>query len=272
MIDFHIHSDCSMDGTASMLEMARAAKDRGTSHICFTDHIDMDHYMTGEINKEALDNIPEMRRQFTELKAKLGKDMQLFLGTEIGSTNHFPDWGREASEALDFDFILGSIHKIQGEPDFYFLKYKSEQHCRSLLDRYLDELIDLSRLDYIDVISHIGYAKRYMYDAGFKAKVEDDYFKDKLDMLLKTIIESGKGIEINCSGYLHPQIQGSIPEKSVLKRYKELGGEIITIGSDAHSVKTASLGLKEGYSALLDAGFRYVTIYRKRKPEFIKIS
>lgn len=100
----------------------------------------------------------------------------------------------------EYDFILGSLHNLRGERDFYYLKYESEEQCLALYDRYLEELIELAAIPCFDIMAHIGYCRRYMRRQGFDIEMDMERFGDRIDTLLRTLIENGRGIELNCSG------------------------------------------------------------------------
>ncbi|MCL2342566.1 MAG: histidinol-phosphatase HisJ family protein [Firmicutes bacterium] len=269
--DFHIHSTCSPDGRNTMPEMAAAAKEAGISVLCFTDHCDLDSFPAGVFDPRCFDFWPEYRGRYADLCAHRPEGIDLRLGLELGEINHAPELARDIAGHTEFDFILGSIHNLRDTQDFFLLRYESEAHCAALLERYLDELWELAGLDSFDCISHIGYPRRYMLRAGFQTAVEDAPFGPRLDALLKRVIENGKGIEINCSGFRRPALNAPLPGIPILRRYRELGGEIITTGSDAHRVSDAGRGIERGAELLRELGYRYYTVYKGRKPEFIKL-
>jgi len=133
------------------------------------------------------------------------------------------------------------------------------------------ELIDLARFGHFDSMAHIGYSRRYMWNAGYDAAVDLEHHGDELDTLFRLLIQSGRAIELNCSGYRHPGIAGPIPSPEVLARYRELGGELITVGSDAHSPADAGTYIPQGFELLRSLGFRYVTTYQNHRPEMRRI-
>ena len=269
--DNHIHSYCSPDGHNSMKEMSDASYKAGVRHLCFTDHCDIDHYLTGEQDEECFIFREIMNELYQEALLTKPKDMTICLGLELGECNHNPALSYEISAAEELDFILGSLHNIRGNADFYEMKYPDENYCRWLLDKYLDELLELAKLDCFDVMAHIGYPVRYIRRAGFSADLNTSTHGDKIELLLKILIENGKGIEINCSGYRNRYLNDSVPTKDILTMYKRLGGEIITVGSDAHEVNHAGSGLQRGFEILNELEYKYVTVFEKRKPKFIKL-
>jgi len=271
LTDYHLHSTCSGDGHNTMLEMMLASYKKGVDILCFTDHVDIDYYLTGEADPNCFSNREKMREMYEEALSCAPKDMVVRLGVELGEGNHDTQHAIEIASSPEFDFILGSIHNLKGKPDFYDIQYRDEKFCRELIDCYMDELLELARIDCFDVMAHIGYPIRYTRRAGFDMEINLKTYGEKLEQILKTLIENGKGIEINCSGFRNPLVGGTIPTIDVLKLYKDLGGEIITVGSDAHRVDQAASGLAEGFDILRRLEYKYVTVFEKRKPQFIKI-
>jgi histidinol phosphate phosphatase HisJ family len=270
LTDYHVHSDFSGDAEDSMLDMTLASGEADIDHICFTDHCDCDHYLTGLRDDSCFDIWPKILSEFELLQRECPSKLEVSLGLELGEANHYPEWGAKIASQPELDFIIGSVHSLRGLPDFYALKYESEEHCREILFKYIEELIETAKLDYIDVIGHIGYTKRYMLRAGFNNQIEEEIYDEPMHELIRTIVQNGKGIEINCSGFRHPGINATIPDVKILRMFKDMGGEIITVGSDAHKVSDAGRGIVHGFKVLQELGYDYVTIFRGRKPEFIK--
>lgn len=269
--DSHIHSSCSSDGHNTMHEMALASYKKGVDRVCFTDHVDIDHYMTGVPDPQCFDVWPKIKKMYRETISTPIKDIAVRLGIELGEANHNPQKALEIASAPELDFVLGSLHNLRDKMDFYELKYNDEDFCSKLIDDYLDELIELAGMDCFDVMAHIGYPIRYTRRAGFKTRITMESHGEKLELLLKKLIENGKGIEINCAGFRNPILRSSVPTTDILKCYKRLGGEIITVGSDAHRIADAGSGLPEGFDILRNLGYKYVTVFESRKPIFQKI-
>lgn len=271
LYDCHIHSTCSTDGRNTMEEMALASFKNGVGYICFTDHCDIDDYMTGLPIEGSYDHREKTIRMFDEAVKKAPSGLQLHLGMELGAGNHDLERAREIAASPELDFVLGSLHNLKGKKDFYEYSYESEAQCHELMDEYATELIELAGMDFFDTMAHIGYTIRYMRRDGFDVSFNLENYGDKIEVLLKTLIQNGRGLEINCSGCGRERIGGPMPEVEVLRLYRQLGGEIITIGSDAHSVSRAASGLKQGFDILKELGYKYITVFEKRKPRFIKI-
>lgn len=271
LTDYHIHSICSSDGYNTMLEMAIASHENGVDIMCFTDHVDIDYYLTGVPDYNCFSNREKMKKMHEDTLAAAPEDMKIRLGIELGEANHDPMRASEIAASQELDFILGSVHNLKGKPDFYDMKYNDEKFCRGLIYEYMVELLELARLDCFDVMAHIGYPVRYIRNAGFKMNIDLSTYRNEIEEILKTLIANGKGIEINCSGFRNPLVGGTIPTIDVLQLYKSLGGEIITVGSDAHMVKHAGSGISEGFDILRQLGYKYVTVFEKRKSRFVEI-
>lgn len=267
--DQHIHSDGSPDCNTPLLVMARAAWEAGVEHLCFTDHVDLDDCPTGEHNAGCRADWLRAKGGYLAAAPDAPAGVELRLGMELGQANHCPELAQKLAADPELDLVLGSLHNLRNTPDFYYLHYESEAQCEALNRRYLEELLELSALPCFDVMAHIGYSRRYMRRAGFEARIDRDRFGELLEAILLNLIEKGKGIEVNCSGLREGA--GAFPGLPVLRFYRELGGEIVTVGSDAHSPAAAGAGLARGFELLREAGFRHVALFRRRKPEFQSI-
>ena len=281
LADYHVHSSCSFDAADRMAAMARAELKMGVAEICFTDHADFGDQPPRQRGRERVQLPMSQVKQFIEASEMGPEGIDIKLGLELGEGNHDPARAKRVYAMPEYDFILGSLHNLRDEQDFYYIKYESYDQCWELYDRYLDELIELAGINCFDCMAHIGYCLRYMHRQGFDAEITMERYGGKLDTLLRMLIENGKGIELNVADlvpgghdapgeHAEPLLK-PVPSIEILRRYRELGGDIITVGSDAHSVKAAGVGLREGYQLLSDIGFRYVAVYKRHKPEFKRI-
>lgn len=277
LADYHLHSVCSFDARAkaTMPEMAAAALARGMTEVCFTDHSDFDIPETMQLGPDNFTLPKKQGHQFIEAMEKAPEGIEIRLGLELGEGNHDPKRALRVYAMPEYDFILGSLHNLLDMEDFYYLKYPSDEFCVELYERYLEELIELAAIPCFDCMAHIGYLLRYMHKQGRSVQLTMERNGDRIDELLRTLIENGRGIELNCAdlvpGGRENPLLTVFPSIPILRRYKELGGEIVTVGSDAHGAHAAGLGVREGYEILRENGFRFVAAYRKHKPEFNRI-
>lgn len=266
LFDQHIHCRCSLDSDTSMYDMAAAARDRGMEMICFTDHVETDDSRTGRISPNWEGHWPAVLAEYGELMKDPPEGIEIRLGMELGTPNHFPELAAEAAATPELDLVLGSLHNLREAEDFYYIPYESEEQCRRLNRAYLAELLEIAGMDCFDVMAHVGYTCRYMRRRGFSERITVENSRDELTELFRRLIIRGKGIEVNTSGIR----QGGEPYPSadVLALYRELGGEIITVGSDGHVPRDAGGQVKEGFELLRSLGFRYAAAYKKRQPVF----
>lgn len=264
--DQHIHSACSVDSEAPMLDMALAARDRGMAAVCFTDHVEMDDSRTGHPAPDWEERWPEMLSTYRLLMTDPPKGIEIRLGTELGCPNHCPELAAKIAAQPELDFILGSMHNLRDVTDFYYYRYSSEEECAELNHMYLTELMEIAEMDCFDVMAHIGYTCRYMRRAGFREKIDAEHYGDELRALLKRLIEKGRGIEVNTSGLR--QGGSPYPGPDILTLYRELGGEIVTIGSDGHRPEDAGAHIAEAAELLQSLGFRFFAEFSKRQPVF----
>ena len=270
MFDFHVHSDVSMDCQASMWEMIEAEAAAGVGVMCFTNHCDLFRAKDGTPNPRCHEIAGESTEKLRAAAREHALPIEVLLGLELGEGHRDPALAAALTADPTLDFVLGSLHLIPGYGDLYVQEYTSLERCDFFFDLYLDELLLLAPMDYYDVLAHMGYGRRYMWRAGMDASMTLARFGDKIEQVLRTVVDRGKGLELNCSGI--PEGCGPFPSEEILRLYRDLGGETVTIGSDAHRPEKAAQGIREGYDILRACGFDYVTVFRRRKPERIKLT
>ena len=252
-----------------MRAMAEAARDHGMALVCFTDHVDMDDDKTGLFRPTWETVRPKIRREWEDYLSDPVPGLQVRMGIELGEIHHAPETAAQAAARPEWDLVLGSLHNLRGVQDFYYIPYASEAECAEWNRKYLAELAELAEQPCFDVMAHIGYTSRYMHRRGFQSRITVEEHREELSVILRSLVQSGRGVEVNVSGLREGHT--SYPTLPVLVLFRELGGEIVTVGSDAHTPDAAGVGVKEGFELLAEAGFRYAACYTKRKPEFIRI-
>jgi len=254
-----------------MSEVAEAAVNLGLDGLCFTDHCDlMDAETPGKAAVGYYEGWEKSYGEIEVVRAEWGDKIEILHGMELGEIALAPERAKQCAMAPGLDFLLGSVHVVPGHKDFFWLKYPSMDFCRELADLYLDTNIRMAEVNLADAIAHIGYLNRYTQRDGFVIDFMD--YEEKMRHLFGILVENGRGIEINTSGLRrNPGTGRLIPDLPELKLYKECGGEIVTIGSDAHSARHVGSHLHEAEELLRAAGFDYVTVFRQRKPNFIKL-
>ena len=267
--DQHIHCDCSPDSETPLRVMAEAARDHGMNMVLFTDHVDMCNASTGAVEPYWPGCAPKMAAAYRDILADPPEGIEVRFGMELGEIHHCPEVARQAASRPELDMVLGSLHNLRGMMDFYYYPYASEQECDELNRKYLAELLEMCEYDCFDVMAHVGYTSRYMRRRGFSTCVTAENYHDELAAIFRRLIEQGRGIEVNASGLREGGT--TFPEESALRLYRELGGEILSVGSDGHDPAAAGVGIREAVELIRSLGFGYITAYKKRKPEFIKL-
>lgn len=266
--DYHMHSNFSGDSTASLGHMVHGAVAKGLKYICFTDHNDPSFpYREGEEGMFDLDT--ERYLECLKSTADLYKDkIDIRRGVEIGIQTHIYQELSNYIQNYPFDFVIGSSHLCLGTDPYYPLFWE-DRSLKDGLDVYFEDIRkNVHNFTDYDVYGHLDYIVRYAPGKNKEFRFADH--ADIIEDILKTIIKNGKGIEINSGGFRQGLGEPN-PCTDILKLYRSLGGEIITTGSDAHDPGNIAADFNLIESVLTHCGFRYYTIFKNRKPEFIKM-
>ena len=266
LTDYHTHTCCSFDSQADLMDQAARAAELGLKELCTTDHCDL-------INEKGqrvydLDWAPILE-QYGRVRERMQGRLKIKLGLELGCAPTDPECARKILAGAPLDFVIGSIHNLsmdQGGDDFYYLKYETVEDCYRTLDNYFDSMAALTKFpELYDVLGHIIYPLRYMTKAQGGPVTLERYW-ERLRTILTAVVDAGRGIELNtyCGRTLEPWT-------GVLELYRACGGEIVTIGSDAHNAENIGKGAEQAQQLLAAAGFRYQTVYQGRTPQFIKL-
>ncbi|WP_105615758.1 histidinol-phosphatase HisJ family protein [Vallitalea okinawensis] len=264
LFDYHVHSDMSTDGKDSLNKLCERAITIGLKEFAITDHFEP----TEKDSDYLFYNIEENYEKFKIAKEKYSPFLDLKFGIELGQPHRFPKRIKEILATCYYDYVLASSHKMDKDVDFGELDYTKidiNKYCKI----YLEEIKNIIRWGDFDCIGHFDLPKRYAARAGVRIHLTE--YMEELNEVLKLLVESGKGLEINSSG-LRQHAKTCLPDLDILSMYRRLGGQILTIGSDAHSASELANGLSEAIEIAKLAGFRYITTFDKRKPLWIKIS
>lgn len=261
-VDYHIHSVFSNDGFIEIDEACDKAVAEGFAEIAFADHYDPyteNPDCIGEYDPKAQLAAVEAARE------KYAGKLKILYAVELGQSHRYPENAAKIVKN-DYDYVLGAVHSIENDLDLARIKYTSSNFKAYMRTSY-EHILEVAKLNLFDCLAHLDYPKRYMALHGLRVKPCD--YMELIEEILKTVIANGKGIEVNCSGLRH-RVNETLPNLEILKLYKSLGGEIITVGSDAHRYEHALLYIKETYEVMQAAGFDYITLFDKRIPKFVK--
>ena len=261
MFDYHLHTTVSFDGIGTAKELVFAAQKAGLKEICFTDHYD---FNSDPCQKPNLFRPESYHTAYDSLTAS---DLKIRRGVEFGLTT----WNQPQLEDLlqmrQFDFVIGSVHFIEGH-DPYEAVYWENISQETAFRKYLLGILDCVKVhDNFDVLGHLTYVCKSVHNPTHGPVPFKDYL-DITDEIMKALVTKGIGMEINTSGV--DRTGTFLPSADYLKRFKELGGEIVTVGSDAHDAARVGQYVPEALEILKEI-FGYVCTFENRKPVFHKL-
>lgn len=262
--DCHNHSACSPDGKDPVAAMCVRAGELGLYAYTLTDHCECQKY-----EERYRARVEDAWTQMGQVTAPEG--VRFFRGIELGQPNQDRESAARALEGRAYDFVIGSIHNIRDYEDFFFLDYTkaSEGYIDSLLATYWEELLEMIAWGGFDTLGHLTYPLRYIQgDHGIA--VDLGKHREAIDQVFRALIKAGKALEVNTSG-LRQKIGCTLPDLPLLKRYRELGGRLVTLGSDAHSTEDLGKGIDAGMDVLREAGFSEFAVYVQRKPHMLPL-
>lgn len=257
MFDFHMHSAVSYDGRNTGREMALAAREAGLQEICFTDHLDYDPrgLVKMDFETDAYNNA------YDDLDVP---GIVIRRGAEFGMLRNNADQLKKDLQRRHFDFIIGSCHFTQ-DLDIYFAPFWEGKTMEQAELLYLEEILACVQAhEDFDVLGHLTYISKAASNPTHRPVVYDRY-REVVDEILRTLAQKGKGMEVNTSG---KDCCGLfLPDETYLRRFKELGGRIVTVGSDAHDARRVGQYCREAAQLVQDI-FGYVCTFADRKPVF----
>ena len=260
--DVHMHCGFSNDSESRPEDMVESAIAKGLSVICFTDHYD-----NLDWGDEAIFDVESYFQKMIELQEEYRDQIDIRIGAEIGMQPYLAEYYQNFMAQHPFDFVIGSVHSVL-EHDValdFFQKHSDPEGYKI----YFEEMLqDVQKIKSYDVLGHLDYIVRYS-NQGSKGFDLNDYM-DIIEEILKQVIAHGKGIEMNMSG-LKYGLGAPHPQPEIIKRYRELGGEIITVGADGHIPEHIAYDYHLADDILKSCGFKYYTEFKGRKPLFVKI-
>ncbi len=263
--DYHMHSNNSGDSKAPMEAMIKSAIDKGLKEICFTEHNDLDYPEFPDLEPGTFDlDIPFYKEELFKLRDKYKDQITVKYGIEIGMQPQVAKDNMKIVSENDFDFVIASVHLVDKKDPFYG-DFWGWDKIENIFKRFFDITLENLKLftDY-DVLGHLDYIARYVPNGDTTYSYAR--FKEQIDEILAHLAKNGKGLDFNSKvlGYSDTLLPNPCPE--ALKRFKELGGEIITFGSDAHRPETIGCEFAKMRQIALDCGFTHYYTFDHRKP------
>ena len=257
MLDYHIHSNFSFDSKAQPHEICEAALSLGLKEIAITDH-----YSFGSYSPNYLHFQPEIYFQiWQQLQEKHAGQLTIRIGLELDEIANYPESANSLVQECPWDFIIGSTHDLEkGTLRTYLRKYKNQEKA---IAAYYDALYQALAVGDFDVLAHFDLIKRYIVDEGYTL-MDETQFHPQIDKIFDLLIKREIALEVNTSG-LFQACQDSFPSLSLLSRYYQAGGRLITLASDAHKPADLARGFDRMIPLLKQIGFSGLVRYDQRK-------
>lgn len=271
LVDYHLHSTYSADGISSIDAFCQRALELGFVEIGFCEHADFD---PRDPYYDYFD-YAAFRRQIEVQRERYGHSLTVQAAVEVTYQA-----SREEEIALfladkRLDYVVGSVHLVEDEGDWamiseagYCGRYFAQRTMQAAYRPYFDELRQAVASGLFDLIGHFDLVKRY--GVGYYGLFDPAVFAGEIHDILKLMVEKGVGLEINTSGLCQAP-QETYPGLAILKCYRRLGGEILTVGSDAHSAADLGRGIAQAVALARQAGFRAITLFEGRELRWVDI-
>ena len=262
LVDCHLHSRHSCDCDTPLIALCERALPLGLSHLCPTEHVDFDPQdpCYGYFDYQAYS------RDINTCQEQFAGRIILLKGIEIDYQARFDTEIRTFLARHTFDFVIGSVHYADGLyiKDALLKAYDSDTAYR----RYFKAVRQAANSGLFDVIGHLDLLKRHAVPRW--GAFDPRRYADEIEAILQAAIERGTGLEINTSGLRQAPAE-TFPGPETLRRYRELGGETISLGSDAHHEKNLAQDIRHGLALAQTAGFKAITIFKQRQPSRLDI-
>lgn len=269
-MDLHVHSTCSADGSSSIVDYARQAHSAGLEIIGFCEHVDFDprdrsyHYLDlARYDRE----VAQARQAFPELLLLQGVEITY----QAGLDGQIGEWLR----CHPWDYVVASVHLVDYDDGWAIISepgpakaYFGSHTCRQAYVPYFEELLRAVRSGLADVLGHLDLVKRY--GTAHYGPLEPRAFADEIRAVLCAIAEAGMGLEINTSG-LRQSPREAYPSLQTLRWYRELGGEIVSLGSDAHHARELGASIPDALDLAQAAGFRAIAYFERRQVRWVDL-
>lgn len=264
MFDCHVHSNLSFDSNMLPEEACIKAIELGFKGIGFTDHYEYFKIVTGE---HAPFDFEKQQSFIDYLRDKYHSKFTVLKGLEVDIQPHTLEITKKVSNENKFDYIIGSIHVIDGK-DPYYTGYYDGKSKSEVYHEYLEKIYYMiTNFEELDIVGHIDYMTRYAHYDDRTLRYNDHNLL--LDSIFEYLIKNNKGLELNTKSFFpFPGKNICGPDPALYKRYRELGGKIVCLGSDAHRSGSVGYRFSEFAEFLRDAGFKYTAYYENKEVKF----
>jgi histidinol-phosphatase (PHP family) len=261
--DTHVHSFFSADSEADPGEVVRKAVEAGLPELCFTDHIDWDF----PVNDLVFDfDMAAYFSVISGLRERYRDSIRILAGVELGLQPQLSGRYHELLASWPFDYVIGSQHLVYGCDPYYPETFEGRTD-EEVFRRYFEEtLANVKAFHEFDSMGHLDYIIRY--GSKKKRRFGCRGCSDVIDEILKLLVKYNIALELNTAG-LRKQVGAPNPHPDILRRYRELGGTLVTVGSDSHKPFSLGFAFDRARDILKSCGFTHYVYYEKRKPRFV---
>ena len=267
LFDSHIHTDNSFDGVHSLTFLCEKAVEKGLSGLCVTDHCELRDYEKGGYAQRIAQSAFDAKK----CRAVFSGRLAVMTGIELSDVYYDEALTDRVLESVPFDMVMVSQHTDAEGADIFYTDYSAQTSAQiaDYLEFYFSYLLRVAKGGKFDTLGHLTYPVRYIVGTH-KVPLDLGRYDDLVEAVLREVAAQGKAIELNTSG-LAGELGDTIPSMRYVRRYRELGGEYITLGSDAHTADAVGAGIRVAMQMLADAGFSYFTFYKQRQPLQLKL-
>lgn len=267
-LDAHLHTNLSPDSDVPIDRYGEQAVARGIAEIAITDHVDFEPGTPAH----AFTTYAERERTVRDAAARWGpRGVDIRFGIEITYDRRHEEAIREHIRTHAYDFVIGSVHVYRSSPyaAANVARFVTGKNLAEVVRPYFDEVLAAARSGLFDALGHLDFVKRYLYPHVTPTQLAAA--PELYDPILRALVETGTALEVNTSG-LRQAAEESYPAAPIVARFRDLGGERVTIGSDAHRADCFAWALDEGYAQAIAAGFEAMTFRRGGDPVTVPLA
>ncbi|MCC8163728.1 MAG: histidinol-phosphatase HisJ family protein [Lachnospiraceae bacterium] len=258
--DYHVHTTFSGDGETAADAMIRHAIELGLEHLCLTDHIDYD-YRDGDVCFEF--DPREYFHHLEQLRSKYREQIDLQIGVELGLRPYLAARNHSLVFSCPFDFVIGSVHLVNSRDPYYPSYFKNRDEFDAYMEYFECCLHNIEAYSNFDAFGHLDYVIRY--GPNRDRYYSYDLFRGIIDEILRLLVRKDIALEVNTTGYRYG-LGAPNPGRDILLRYRELGGKLITIGSDAHKADHLAWRFDDAAELIKSCGFSSYYTFHRRVP------
>lgn len=271
--DNHNHSTFSPDSVSSVEAVIRRAMEFGLAGLAITDHYDID---APSRDQEFSFDPAEQQAEIDRVVMELGGDMlrngfQVMKGIEVGLQPGIMDKIKSFTSSYNFDTVIASIHFVDGTDPYMGTYYGDKEPFQAF--SHVLEVMYQTAVAYrdFDILGHYDYVARYSPYGPGSRDITMAKFGDWIEPILKFLAQEGKTFEINTKTYKNHK--GYVPtlDTAILRRFRELGGEALSLGSDSHNTDRIGDEFEKYAHIAKQCGFRYLVYFKERKPQYYRI-